>query len=47
MDKVVTESGKLGFSLNVKKTYSIVISKRKETPKCQFIVNGKVIKQVK
>ena len=47
MDKTVTESEKLGLSLSVKKTYCMVISKKKETPKCQLIVNGKVIKQVK
>ena len=36
VDKIVAESKKLGLSLNVKKTYCIVISKRKETPKCHL-----------
>ena len=33
--------------MNVKKTYCMVISRKKETPKCQLIVNGKAIKRVK
>ena len=47
VDKIVTESEKLGLSLNVKKTYCMVISKKKETPKCHLIVNGQAIRQVK
>ena len=44
--KIVTESQKLGLSLNVKKTYCMVISKRKETPRCHLKSAGVVIKQV-
>ena len=36
VDKIVTESQKLGLSLNVKKTYCMVISKKKETPRCHL-----------
>ena len=32
VDKIVTESGKLGLSLNVKKTCCLVVSKK--IPKC-------------
>ena len=46
VDKIVTESQKLGLSLNVKKTYCMVISKKKETPKCHLKSDGVVIKQV-
>ena len=46
VDKIVTESQKLGLSLNVKKTYCMVISKKKETPRCHLISVGVVIKQV-
>ena len=46
VDKIVTESQKLGLSLNVKKTYCMVISKKKETPKCYLKSAGVVIKQV-
>ena len=46
VDKIVTESQKLGLSLNVKKTYCMVISKRKETPRCHLKSTGVVIKQV-
>ena len=45
VDKIVTESEKLGLSLNVKKTYCMVISKKKETPKCHLESNGEIIKQ--
>ena len=34
MDKIVTESEKVRLSLNVKKTYCMVILKKKEAPKC-------------
>ena len=37
MDKIVTESEKLRLSLNVRKTCCMVISKKKETPKCYLI----------
>ena len=47
VDKIVTECEKFGLSLNVKKTHCMAISRKNETPKCQLIVNGKVIKQVK
>ena len=47
MDKIVTDSEKLGLSLHVKKTYCMVLSKKKKTPKCQLILNGQAMKQVK
>ena len=47
MDKIATESVKLGLSLNIKKTSCMVISKKKETPKCHLIVNGQAMRQVK
>ena len=47
VDKIVTESEKFGLSLNVKKTYCMAISKKKDAPKCQLIVNGQTIKQLK
>ena len=34
VDKVEAESERLGLQLNVKKTYSMVIIKKKKTPKC-------------
>ena len=34
VDKVEAESERLGLQLNVKKTYSMVITKKKKTPKC-------------
>ena len=34
MDKIEIESEKLGLQLNVKKTYSMVITKKKRTPEC-------------
>ena len=46
MDKTVTESEKLRLSLNVRKTCCMVISKKKETPKCYLLVNGQAIRQV-
>ena len=47
VDKIVTENEKLGLSLNVKKTYCMVISKKKETHKFHLVVNGQAIGQVK
>ena len=46
VDKIVTESQKIGLALNVKKTYCMVISKKKETPRCHLKSDGVVIKQV-
>ena len=46
VDKIVTGSQQLGLSLNVKKTYCMVISKKKETPRCHLKSAGVVIKQV-
>jgi len=45
--KIVTESEKLGLALNVKTASFMDISKKKEAPKRQLIVNEQVIKQVK
>ena len=47
VDKIVTESEKLGTLLNAEKTYCPITSKKKEAPKCQLIGNGQAIRQVK
>ena len=47
MDNIATECGKLELLSNVMKTYCIAISKKKETPKCQSVVNRLAIQQVK
>ena len=46
LDKIETESEKLGLQLNVKKTYSMVITKKLTTPKCNLKSKGGDIKQV-
>ena len=46
LDKVEKESEKLGLQLNVKKTYSMVISKKQTIPKCDLKSNGGDIRQV-
>ena len=46
VDKIVTESQKLGLSLNVKKMHCMAISKKKEAPRCHLKSDGAVIKQV-
>ena len=46
LDKVEIESEKLGLQLNLKKTYSMVISKRQTTPKCDLKSKGGDIKKV-
>ena len=43
---VVTESERMGLSLNVKKTECMVVSKKSINPKCKVEINGEVIKQV-
>ena len=40
MDKVVEESRKMGLSINIKKTESMVISKSKIRPTCNLNVGG-------
>ena len=44
---VNSESNRFGLSLNVKKTCCMVISKKKEPPKCHLVVDEQIIKQVK
>uniref|UniRef100_A0AAQ6A1U7 ribonuclease H n=1 Tax=Amphiprion ocellaris TaxID=80972 RepID=A0AAQ6A1U7_AMPOC len=46
LDKVVEESRKMGLSINIKKTESMVISKSKIHPRCNLNVEGNNIKQV-
>ena len=46
VDKIVRKSKKLGLSLNVNKTYCMVISKKNETLKCHLESNGEIIKRV-
>ena len=46
MDKVIEESRKIGLSINIKKTESMVISKRKIRPRCNLNIEGNNIKQV-
>ena len=46
MDNVKIESEKLGLQLNVKKTYSMVISKKQTPPKCDLKSKDGDIKQV-
>jgi len=46
LDVVVQESGNRGLKVNIKKTFSMVISKAKVPPKCSIFVNGKKVQQV-
>ena len=46
LDKVVEESKKMGLSINIKKTESMVISKSKIRQRCNLNVEGNNIKQV-
>ena len=46
LDVVVQESGNRGLKLNIKKTFSMVISKAKVPPKCSIFINGKEVQQV-
>lgn len=46
LNTVVTESEKMGLTLNAKKTEVMVISKKKVSPKCNLTVNGTPIQQV-
>ena len=44
----MTDSETLGLSMKFLKTYCmVIISKKKEIPKCQLIVNGQAMRQVK
>jgi len=47
VDRIVSTSDRFGLSLNVKKTFCMVISKKKESPKCHLVVDDQSIKQVK
>ena len=40
------ESGIMGLSLNIKKTETIVISKKKDSPTCAIRIGNKLLKQV-
>ena len=47
LDKVVTESERMGLYLNVKKTECMVVSKKVINPTCNLVSKGETIKQVK
>ena len=47
LDKVVTESERMGLYLNVKKTECMVVSKKGINPTCNLVSKGETIKQVK
>ena len=46
MDIVTTESNKAGLEINQKKSFTQVISKKRQIPKCSIKVDGAIIKQV-
>ena len=46
VDSVNEESERIGLAINSKNTFSMVISKKKECPKCRIAVNDKEIVQV-
>ena len=46
LQKIVTESEKLGLSLNLKKTECMVITKKKDVLRCNIQIHGEEIKQV-
>lgn len=41
----VNESDNRGPKVNIKKTFTMVISKAKMPPKCSIFINGKVVEQ--
>ena len=47
LDKVVTESERMGLYLNVKKTECMVVSRKEINPICNLVSKGETIKQVK
>lgn len=46
MDKLAEESERKGLKINIKKTFTMVITKQKEVPKCKILLNGREIEQV-
>ena len=46
LDVVVREHGLKGLSINCKKTECMVVSKKKEIPRCSLKVKDQIIKQV-
>ena len=46
VDSVNEESERIGLAINCKKTFSMVISKKKECQKCRITVNGEEIVQM-
>ncbi|BFZ00294.1 hypothetical protein BsWGS_03333 [Bradybaena similaris] len=46
VDAVIVNSKPLGLELNCKKTEMMVVSKKKDIPKCNIHVNGEILKQV-
>jgi len=46
LDVVVQGSGNKGLKVNIKKIFSMVISKAKVPPKCSIFINGKEVQQV-
>ena len=47
VNKIKEESKLYGLSLNKKKTYTMVFSKKKEIPKCSIELDGVALQQVK
>ena len=46
MDKIVSESEKMGLSLNARKTETMVVSRKPTIPNCRIKVNNKELQQV-
>ena len=46
LDKVAEESEKKGLKINTKKTFCMVITKYKDIPKCNLLLNGLKITQI-
>ena len=47
LNKIKEESKLYGLSLNKKRTYTTVFSKKKEIPKCSIKIDGVELEQVK
>ena len=47
MEVLKDESLEKGLEINIKKTETMVISKKKEVPECKVVLDGKELKQVK
>ena len=45
LNKVILDSERLGLTINCQKTFSMVCTKKEQSPKCQVYVNGTQIEQ--